>query len=405
VTTAELDTSSDIEDIAGAEPDDGEEAETFVPSTANLKVSLKKFVLQSLLDKASSVLPSRDIMPVLKNFQVEVTDDLIRVVSTDLELSVIAESMLVATETPGSAVFPGKKLIDIVKEADDGDLVIDVIDGTANIAVGRASWQLRLMDGTDYPDIPRTEEVEFHDVDRGKFLGALNAVRYAAAKDTVRANLMMISIRDGKMRAADGARFQQVDVPYFPMDMDIPIGAIPDLTKLLRQGDADIVGIGQTIDHLVFQVGTDVFIANKLVQDFPDLERILLRPALGNTERLQVDRSDLLAAIRRVRVTADENTSAIVLDLATNRLILRSRDRFGNTAEEEVNASWTERDREVAVNHTFLTEMLEGTDVKSCQIFFGPDSKSRKSPILLKDDSGDVQSVGVLQQMRMDHIG
>jgi DNA polymerase-3 subunit beta len=161
-----------------------EEEIPFVPSQANMGFTTKKFVLQALLEKAAAVLPTRDIMPVLKNFQILVADGKITVIATDLELSVMAEGEMVSVRTAGEAVFPGKDLISIVREAADGDLVLDVVDGDCTIRVGKATWFLKLMDGTDYPALPDLAEVEFHDVDRAKFLAALNTVRYAAASAT-----------------------------------------------------------------------------------------------------------------------------------------------------------------------------------------------------------------------------
>lgn len=395
----------DLDELAPEEdgPSSPEEAAAAAPSHANLRFETKKFGLQALLEKTMTVLPSRDIMPVLKNFQVAVEDDHITVVATDLELSVVARNEMISNVTAGTAVFPGKALMEIIREAEDGDLLVDVTDGTARISVGRARWELRLMDGSEYPPIPDIDEVELHPVDRGKFLGAINAVRYAAATDTVRPTLMMISIRDGYMRAADGVRYQQVELGQdWPLDMDIPINAVNDLTKLLRTTDGSTVEIGESENHLVFRIGEDTFIANKLSAEFPDVENIILRPALANDKHLSADRDDLMAAIRRVRVTSDKNTSGMLVNLTRGTITLTCRDKFGNNAYETIDAHWEDEDRELAVNHTMLLQMLEMSDAKSVQFFLGVDTKQRKTPLLLRDEEAGL--VGVLTQMRADFI-
>lgn len=371
------------------------------PSTANMRLETKKFVLQALLEKASSVLPTRDVMPVLKNFQVEVTAGRIRVVATDLELSVLAATEMVKVQEEGTAVFPGKRLLDIVKEAEDGDLLLDVVDGTAHISIGRASWTLKLQDGTEYPPLPETDEVEFFSVERMKLLSAINSVRYAAATDTVRPSLMLIDVHDGRMRASDGVRFQQVDIA-FPLDVQIPINAVDDLVKLLRTTELATVEVGESEDHLVFRVGADAFIANKLTAQFPEVDEVLLKPALTNDQELNVDREELMAAIKRVRITADDETSAVVLALSENKLSVRSQDKFGNTADEGLDVRWEGEDREVAFNHQHLSQMLEMADAKSCSFFLGPDGKTRKSPLLLRDDESG--QLGVLNQIRLDFL-
>lgn len=383
-------------------PED-EPEETFVPSTSALAFSTKKFVLQALLDKARAVLPSRDVMPVLKNFQLEVSEGSMRVVATDLELSVVSTTQMVVVNQPDVAVFPGKRLYDIVNEAEDGDLELVVRDGRAHIAVGRTTWDLMLMDGSEYPPLPDIDEVDLFEVDRGKFLGSLAAVRYAAATDTVRPSLMMIDVSDGKMRAADGVRFQQADLGQaLPLDFQIPIAAVDDLAKLLRSTDQNMLQIGETDNHLVFRIAGDIFIANKLTVAFPDVEEILLKPALANNEKLYVDRNDLLAAIKRVRITADNETNAIVLAIARGLIIVRSKDKYGNQASEPIDAQWELPPREIAVNHEYLSQMLAMADMKSCQFLLGPSTKTRPCPLLLRDDESG--TLGVLNQLRADWI-
>src|SRR3954470_7580013 len=101
---------------------------------------IKKFVLQALLEKAITVVPTRDVMPVLKCFQFVVDPQRLRVIASDCELSLIAATPMVSVSTPGTAVFPARKLLDIVKSAEDGDVLVKVRGNSAQIFIGRASW-------------------------------------------------------------------------------------------------------------------------------------------------------------------------------------------------------------------------------------------------------------------------
>ena len=73
-----------------------------------------------------------------------------------------------------------------------------------------------------------------------------------------------------------------------------------------------------------------------------------------------------------------------------------ARDTDGNTSAEVVPSSWTGKDRNVAVNHKYLTAMLRGVSCDVCHFFLGEDSKSRKSVLLMKDEEAGV--VGLLPQ-------
>lgn len=373
--------------------------------TVTMQFETKRFALQALLEKASRVVPAKDIMPVLKNFLIELTPEgVLRVMATDLELSILSSTEAVRAIVPGSAVFPAKKLLTILREADEGEVEVALADGTARVIIANASWQLRLPAGDDYPMLPDTSDLQLYPVDRVRFLAAVQAVRYAAARESTRANLMMLDVTAGKMTACDGVRFQQAVLGEdFPLSLQIPIGAVDDLLTILRATELESVFVGESENFLVFRVGTDVFVANKLDAQFPDVEKIMLRPALENKYQLQVDRQELIDAVKRVRINADQETSAIGIRIASGRLVVVSRDKYGNAAEEELLAGWDGADRLIVVNHVFLSDMLTMYDAASCQFRLGTDTKSRKSPVMLRDEESG--TVGIIQQLSAALLG
>ncbi len=361
--------------------------------------TIKKFVLQVLLEKAITVVPTRDVMPVLKCFQFQLDPQRLRVVASDLEMSLIASTPMVSVAWPGVAVFPAKKLLEVVKTAEDADVAIKVTNTTARIQIGRASWTLMLPGGHDYPAMPAITEAEFVSVSRRTFLAALHAVRYAASRDPNRANLNIIDIADSKLTASDGSRIQQIRIPDLPVKLRIPISAVDDLLRLLKISELEAIDIGQSPSHLIFRFGGDVFIVNKFFAQFPDMESQMLRPALENRHQLNVDKLDLLDAIRRVRITADPETSAVGFEITTDSITVTAKDKFGNAAVETIDATFTGAARTVTLNHRYLVEMINTYGDTTCTFKLGDDTTTRRTPILLRAADG---SVGCLNQMNPD---
>jgi len=363
-----------------------------------LGFTIKKFVLQALLEKAITVVPTRDVMPVLKCFQFQVDAQRLRVVASDLEMSLIAGTPLVSVRAPGTAVFPAKKLLEVVKSAEDADVEINVKNTTARIRIGRASWTLQLPGGYDYPAMPAITEAEFTTISRKLFAEALVAVRYAASRDPSRANLNIIDIAEGKLTACDGSRIQQIRIANFGQHLRIPISAVDDLLRLLRISELETIDVGQSDDKLIFRFGSDVFIVSKFFAQFPDMEAQMLRPAMENRHALDVDKSELLDALRRVRINADPESSAIKLEIGDD-LTISAKDKFGNQASESLPCTWTGPTRTVMVNHKYLTDMINTYGDGTCSFRFGDDTKTRRTPIMLRSANG---SVGVVQQMNAD---
>ena len=376
------------------------------PGRRELAFAVKRFVFLLLLERAGHVVPSREINPVLKNVKVDVAEGRLQVAATDLELSILASTELVETDVGGCAVFPAKRMTEIVREAAEDTVVVEVVDGTATITVARATWQLRLAGGAAYPALPDVAEAALYEVERVALLHGLVAVRYAAAREATRSSLMMIDVRDAAMTACDGVRLAQARIPALPVDMAIPIGAVDDLIKLLRASDLSNVRVGTSVNHLIFGIGADVLIANKLTAAAPDMQAQLLRPAQANTARLVVAKTDLVDAVRQVRITADPTTSAIGLHLhpgSEPSVRVVARDTYANTATATIDADWTGGERTVVVNHVFLLDLIGAHPGPTLHFYLGEHHPTRPAPLLLRDD--EAGTVGVIQQMRADWVG
>jgi DNA polymerase-3 subunit beta len=382
-----------------------EDADDTGPAQASttLKFTVKKVILHGLLEKAATVLPTRDIMPVLKNVRIEATPTALRVIASDMELFMIATTSMVTVEQPGIAVFPGKKLLELARWAEAGDATITVTNGDdASITVGRASWTWRLQSGYDYPDIPQITDATYGTVERCDFLAALASVRHAACRDVNRDNLMMIDVTDGQMTASDGSRFQRAPITAFPFNFQIPNGAVDNLVKLLGSTDLPQIAVGDSANHLIFRLGEDTFLVSKLVAAFPNIEATLLRPALANHHTLTVDKAALRAAIKRAQINADTETHAISLTATTGQLTITCRDKWHNACTESVPAEWAGKDHTIVVNHVFLTDMIKTCTAASLTFRLGDDTKTRRAPVLLRDE--DTGTIGVVQQMISDWV-
>lgn len=374
-----------------------------------LEFQTKKFTLEALIMKSMNAVPTRNLMPVLSNFLIEVEENHLRVAASDLQLSVLAESPLVTVKQPGRAVFPAKKLQEIVRAAPDGEVHVSVevknnkasahITATSSSDTHPSKWVLRLMQSEDFPVFPDASEEEFVAVSRSKFLQAVKQVRQAVTQDTMRGNLRMIDIRDGKVRASDGVRYQQVELE-FPLDIAIPINAVDDLVKVLGLSEIEEFSVADTDRHLLFRIGKDLFIAQKMSHEFPSVDETLLAPALENQYELHVDRKALVSAIRRVRITSDEETSVVLLHIEDDSVTVSSKDKKGSYSEQVIDATWKGPNaRTMAYNHKHLLDMLAMADSTSCEFRLGKEIKNRPQPLLLKDDKAKM--VGVLLQMRL----
>jgi DNA polymerase-3 subunit beta len=357
----------------------------------------KRFHLLQLTERAAAVVPGKNIYPLLSNFRVTVGEGHIRVAATDMELSVLSESTLVVCQGAGTVLIPARRFLSILKEASEGDIDVRVVKGIAHVTAGQASWDLVLQPADDYPALPSASDIEFTNVNRVKLLTAIRLVKGAASRDGTNPRLMAVCIRDGKVIASSHVRLHRACIESFPVDLQVPIGAVDDLLRLLGDCQQEEIGIGEEKYVLAFRIGDDIFMVGKLASEYPDQEKRLLVPNLANNQVLTVDKADLIGAIRRVRITADPETAAIGLRLAPGKLTVVSRDKNHNAASEEIPVQWTSKERLVVVNHEHLQDLL-GLSAGPQVIFrIGTDAGKRRSPLLLADEK--IGTAGVIGQL------
>lgn len=359
-----------------------------------VRFQIEKQVLQTLLDRISAVVPAKADNSAIKNFQAEVGETL-KITGTDGSHTMIMSTKLFEPVAQGTMLIPAKIILEILRSASEALVDIEVNSSSIIVVIGSASWELRKMEGVKFPSIPDLKSAIPVLVSRAGFVKALEDVKYAVAKDTARPGLKMVDLRQGKMTSCDGVRFQQAKVKAPPMQ--IPGGSIDLILKVLGSSTAEDMVYADLPGKMIFKVDKTMLLVNKPTAKFPHAEQLFLRPALANDEELSVNRSDLIKAIKNVRLCADEDTSAIALKLTKNAVEVCTRDQLGNKASESVSAVWSGKARTLTVHHKYLLELLSVNDVETCKIMLGEDAKSRKSPILLQNE--EAGRVGVVQQM------
>lgn len=369
--------------------------------------TLKRFVLIDLCERAIVAIP-REGIPVHGCFQVRVSDKTLRLAATDMERWVTAQTEAVTSDlVSGSkdAYIPARKLLAMLHEAPEGDVIIKVTGNKAEIVVSGASWTLQLPDSSNYPALPSPDSFEFQPYERSVLLTALKTIRHAVCRDASRANLTQISFTelDGKVyvTASDGSRLARVSVPDFPLVTTLPGPALDDLVKLLAVYPDEKVEVASTKSMVAFRAGHVMLATTKRATPFPNVEDQLLAPAAENQDQLTTDTAALRSAIRRVRINSDTETAAIALVAAGDKLTVESRDKSGNTATETIPAKWGKPHRLAVVSHVFLDQALAVHPDKSVAFRLGKTEKKKLPKVLMEGG----ETTQVLSQMLPKLVG
>lgn len=386
----------ETEPVSSVVPVKSSHAGTLISSESGTCFEINREVLLSLLDKVMPVVPSRDIIPVLTNLQFKVSDEELQIVASSTEMSIVVSTTQVTCKVAGVEVFPAKTFSVIIKETSaNSNIYIEVTAHGLVIVAGAYTAEIALGSGQGFPKVDDVTELSFHEINRNAFISAISSVKYALPnKDySGQDSMKMISIKGGKFTACDGARFQQVRIEGFRLNMQLPTFSINTLIKVLSNTDQELLEVGETTKKLVFKFSNCVFYLNKMETPYPNVEQLWLRPALINDQELLVNKAELVTAIKQVKVAADAASNAIGLIISENEITVTAKDS-NNGAKTVIAAKWAGKPKTVVVNFVHLAEMLKSYPGNECRFLLGED---HKSPILLKDN--ETMSIATIAQM------
>lgn len=359
-----------------------------------MELTIRRHMLAQLTDWAMMAVPNSSSLAVNGCLRVTVTEGRLTLASADQTRAVFVTTPAVNAQIPGEAFVPARKLKALLAEAPEGDVALAVKGSFATVTAGSASWQLRLPAPDTHFGFPDLAGAEFARVRRDTLHNALSTVRHAMGREASRAAFTQVRVMeaDGLMAAwaADSSQLARCPVKDFPVELTIPGAVLDDLLKLLGKCPDDDIEVADTESRVVFRIGAVTVAALKSTHQFPDVAKAMAQVS-GNSLPLVVDKGELTRAIRRVRVSADSSTSAVVLVAEGRKLTVSAKDKDGNAAEETVPLAEEFGERILLVaNAEFLTALLSVHPPATCEFKVARERGKVRPPLLLADPESGV---------------
>ncbi len=327
-----------------------------------MKFRCERDVLVEALTSASRATSGRERLPVLAGARVEVIGDELRIIATDLDLTIEVVAT-VAGIADGVAVIPAKLAADIVRSLEPGAVTVEADDDQAKIASGRSQFAVRVLPAEEFPMAQGEVASEAVTVTSNELADALRQVVRAASGDEARpilTGVLFMATADGmQLIATDSYRLAVRQLPGQHLvrgdqKVLIPSRALAELQRLLGGAGECAVRLGTT--EASFEVGT-VKLTTRLIEgEFPNVLNLI--PASFPNE-LTVNRDALLDAVKRVKLMARDQTTPVRLSLRSDGVELTVTNPAEGNATEDVEAKYLGTDMAVAFNPQYLTEGIE----------------------------------------------
>lgn len=332
--------------------------------------SVRKADLLEELGLIQGVVERRTTIPVLSHVLLEAAGDELRLVATDLELS-IETSCPASVKKEGGGTAPARKLMDLVRLLPDEEIRFRLLDNHwVQITCNRKTYRLVGLSRDNFPQLPSRPAVQVKIPARivGDLIAKTAfAISTEESRYTLNGALLILKPQGLVMVATDGHRLALVEVDH---ELDglggevralVPRKALGEIRRLLERtaGEEDaLVEFAQDETHLFFQLGRRLLVSRKLMGQFPNFEAVLPR---DNNRTVVLDRDEFHSALRRVSQLADERSHAVKLILSSEGIeISASSPDFGE-AREAIEREYRGEPLTIGFNAQYLLDFLEAT--------------------------------------------
>lgn len=351
-----------------------------------MRIRLDKDVLADAVAWAARSLPARPPAPILAGLLLKAEGDTVVLSCFDYETSARVTVPAEVSE-PGVALVSGRLLAEITRSLPNRAVALTSSDSKLDLVCGSARFTLQLLPVEQYPELPQMPDAT-GSVSSGDFSKAVGQVVVAAGRDELLPVFtgVRIEIHDDQLSllATDRYRMALRELDWQPQGNPtgaalVPARVLGETARSMTTGDSITLSLSSaaTGEGLIgFEgqgpAGTRQMTTRLLDGDFPKVRHLMnIQAALG--VRAQTD--DLIAAVKRVSLVAERNTSlrmligddSITLDASTgdqaqaSEVLVAMVDNVAGGEPAVVAAGF---------NPTYLTDALTALDAPYVQFAF-----------------------------------
>ena len=327
-----------------------------------MKIAVTKEALLEGLQRIQNVVSTRPTLPILTNALLEADETGLTLTTTDLNVGIRCR-VEARVEKAGAITIPARKLVSIIRELMNSEIIIEVDSkNAASIRCGSSFFKIFGLPKEEYPAFPHFEEASSLTMKQAELKDGLRKTSYAISSDEARyvLNGILFSLTENKLTlvATDGRRLALFESELeFPKsnerDFILPTKAVTELQRLL--GDEGDVIVSSSSNLVSFQLNGSQLVSKLVEGNYPNYRQVIPGEA---KERIPLEREALLNCVRRVALLSSDKTSSLRLSFTKNNLDITATTPEVGEAKESMSVNYRGRDIAIAFNPEFLMDPL-----------------------------------------------
>ena len=331
-----------------------------------MKFIVSSTALFSHLQAISRVINSKNSLPILDCFLIELQDGTLSMTASDNETTLSTSIEVSDYEEDGRFAVSSKTLLEALKEIPEQPLSFQINSSNLEITVQYQNGKYSLMgqSADEYPQASELNEGAVQVVMGADILTTgINRSLFATADDELRPVMngiyFDITTEDITLVASDGHKLVR-NKTYAAHGEEKAAFILPkkpaNLLKNLLPKEQGDVQIGFDDRNATFTLENYRMVCRLIEGRYPNYNSVIPQ---NNPHKAIIDRASFISALRRVSVFSSQASSLIKLSLSENMMKISAQDiDFSTSAEESLICQYDGNAMSIGFKSSFLIDIL-----------------------------------------------
>ena len=367
---------------------------------------VKRDILLKSLNFVQGVVEKKNTLPILSNVLLQLKDNKLSIIATDLDIIFYDEIDEVKILKEGSTTTSATILFDILRKiSSNSELNFDLkSENKLSLKSENADFNLLCLPSDNFPSFADEFDGQEILINKDKFLQLLNKTKIAISNDDTRhyLNGIFLHLTEAHGRnfltgvATDSHRLSSSSLEVENADnfssLILPKKTVFQLCSLLSD-TSEKVSIQNTDNKIKFSIGKMKLISKVIDGKFPDYKKVV--PS-GNEKTLVVPCKEFINSIERVTSVSLDRKEGVKLTINKDNIQLSVNSANSGEGNEAIKANFNSNNLNISFNSKYLIDIASEIEDKNLKM----NLKDSVSPVLILDAS-DKNSYYVIMPMKI----
>ena len=362
-------------------------------NTNYMKFIVSSTDLLSHLQAISRVINSKNSLPILDNFLLQLEGNTLTMTASDIETTLITSMEVETVEGSGKVAVASRLLLDTLREFSAQPLSFNINDSNLALVITSANGSYNFIgqNGDEYPRLPQLQEdARMLTLPVSTLSSGISKTLFCTADDELRPVMNGVFFDIGPksltLVATDAhklVRYKTVYTTSSVLDAEEAVNFIlpkkpATMLKNILPKESGEVEIHFDNKNAHFKLANYTMICRQVEGRFPNYNAVI---PTSNPYKIIIDRVTLLNAMKRVSVFANQASNLVKLAFSANEIHISAQDiDFSISAEETITCQFEGEPIKIGFKSSFLIEILG--NINSTDIVMELSDASRAGLIL-----------------------